>query len=333
MSRSVRFGIAPIQWGWYWSWTVEEVQLAEKLGFDSAWILEHHGREDMYYPSPLVTLAGLASATKRMELGTCILILPLYHPVHVAEDAAMVDVISNGRLILGVGLGYRREEYEVFQVPMERRGDRMTESLVLIRKLWTEPTVNFEGEFFRVRGFSLHPKPVRRPHPPIWVGGWSRMALRRAAELGDAWFIGPVGSLRDIAKSYSFYMDYMRRLGREPSRVPLVREVYVAEDPVEACEKAEKYIGAMYLRDYVSWGHSLVKGLKCFEELARERFIVGDPDECISQVEDILKRLRATDVIFRMHYPGMSLREGLEVLRLLGERVIPYFKDVKDQNG
>jgi len=325
----MKFGMAPIQWGWYWSWTVEEVQLAEKLGFDSAWILEHHGREDMYYPSPLVALAGLASATKRIELGTCILILPLYHPVHVAEDAAVVDVISGGRLILGVGLGYRREEYEVFQVPMKARGDRMTESLVLIKKLWTEPTVDFEGKFFKVRGFSLYPKPVRKPHPPIWVGGWSRRALRRAAELGDAWFIGPVGSLGDVLNSYRVYMDYTKKLGKKPERIPLVREAYVAEDPVEAREKAEKYIGAMYFRDYVSWGHSLVKDLRGFEDVARDRFIVGDPDECISQVEDAAKRLGVTDMIFRVHYPGMDLKEGLEVIRLLGEKVIPYFKDLE----
>ena len=125
------------------------------------------------------------------------------------------------------------------------------------------------------------------------------------------------------------YAIVLEKLGKKPERIPLVREVYVAEDPVEAREKAEKYIGAMYFRDYVSWSHSLVKDLKSFEDVARDRFIVGDPDECISQVEDAAKRLGVTDMIFRVHYPGMDLKEGLEVIRLLGEKVIPYFKDLE----
>jgi len=323
----MRFGVAPIQWDWYWSWTVEEVLTAEKLGFDSIWILEHHGREDMYYPSPLVALAGLASATKRVELGSCVLILPLYHPVHVAEDAAMVDVLSGGRLILGVGLGYRREEYELFQVPMKDRGRRMTESLTLIEKLWTEPVVDFKGRFFQVRGFSLQPKPLRKPHPPIWVGGWSIQALKRAAELGDAWFIGPVGALQDVKNSYLAYVNALKSLGKKLGRLPLVREVYVAEDSSEAYEKALKYIGGMYFKDYASWGHPLVRGVERFEDVARDRFIVGNPDECISQIERFTRELKITDLIFRVHYPGMGLEEGLKLIRLIGGRIKPYFEE------
>lgn len=322
----MRFGIAPIQWNWYWNLTVEETQMAEKMGFNSIWILEHHGMEDTYYPSPLIALAGLASVTRCVELGSCILILPLYHPVHVAEEAAMVDVISGGRLILGVGLGYRSEEYELFQVSMRDRGKRMTESLVLIKRLWTEPTVNFKGRFFQVRGFSLYPKPLRKPHPPIWIGGWSDRALERAAKLGDAWFIGPVGALPDIRSGYSKYLDYLKKFGKTLGRLPLVREIYVAEDSTEAYEKAVKYIGSMYFRDYTSWGHPLVKSAKSFEDIARDRFIVGNPDECISQIEKFTKELKVTDMIFRVHYPGMTIDEGLNVIRLIAEKIKPYFE-------
>ncbi|MBS7613393.1 LLM class flavin-dependent oxidoreductase [Candidatus Bathyarchaeota archaeon] len=325
----MRFGVAPIQWDWYWNWTVEEVLTAEKLGFDSIWILEHHGREDMYYPSPLVALAGLASVTRRVELGSCILILPLYHPVHVAEDSAMVDLISGGRLILGVGLGYRREEYDLFQIPMKDRGRRMSESLILIRKLWMEPIVDFKGVFFEVRGFSLQPKPLRKPHPPIWVGGWSSQALKRAAEFGDAWFIGPVGALPDVKNSYLKYMNALKSFNKTLSRLPLVREIYVAEESGEAYEKALKYIGGMYFKDYASWRHPLVKNAKSFEDVARDRFIVGSPDDCISQIERFSRELKITDVIFRVHYPGMNIEEGLKVIRLIGGKIKPYFEELK----
>lgn len=323
----MKFGLAPVQWNRYWSWTVKEVLLAEKLGFSSVWMFEHHGRGDAYYPSPLIALAGLASVTKRMELGTCVLLLPLYHPVHVAEDSAVIDVMSNGRFILGVGLGYRRKEYELFQISMKGRGSRMTESIKLIRELWTKPTVSFRGRFFNVENFSLEPKPVRKPHPPIWIGGWSRRALRRAAELGDAWLIGPVGSMRSVLDGYRVYMGFLEKLDRRVEIIPLTRDCYVAEDSVEAYGKASRYIGSMYFRDYASWNHPLVSGLKTFEELARDRFIIGNPDECISQIERIRKRLNVTDLILRVHYPGMSIEEGLEVIKLIGERIIPYFED------
>ena len=326
---SMRFGVAPVQWDWYWDWTVEEALTAEKLDFSSIWILEHHGREDMYYPSPLVALAGLASLTKRVELGSCVLILPLYHPVHVAEDSAMVDVISGGRLILGVGLGYVKEEYSLFQTPMKDRGRRMTESLILIRKLWTEHIVNFKGVFFDVRNFSLQPKPLRKPHPPIWVGGWSSQALERAAELGDAWFIGPVGAFPDVKNSYLKYVDALKKFDKTAERLPLVREIYVAEKSDEAYEKAVKYIGGMYFKDYVSWSHPLVKGAKSFEDVAKDRFIIGSPDDCISQIEKFSRELKITDMIFRVHYPGMSLEEGLKVIRLIAEKIKPYFEEPK----
>ena len=165
--------------------------LGEELGFDSIFMEEHHGIKDHYWPTPLMVLAGFATRTERVLLGSDVLILPFYHPSQVAEEAAMLDVISNGRLVLGVAIGYRPNEFALFQQPLERRGARFEEQLQIIRRLWTEDEVRFDGQFYRLEGATIEPKPVQPGGPPIWIGGWGPLALKRAATFAVAWVMGP----------------------------------------------------------------------------------------------------------------------------------------------
>src|SRR5205823_11765688 len=128
--------------GTYYRQALEEVMLGEELGFDSVWMEEHHGVKNHYWPTPLMVLAGFATRTERVQLGTDVVILPFYHPTMVAEQAAMLDVISNGRAILGVAIGYRPDEFGLFEAAMQRRGARFEEQLQLLRRLWTEDDVS-----------------------------------------------------------------------------------------------------------------------------------------------------------------------------------------------
>src|SRR5271163_153738 len=169
---------------------IDHFVLAEDLGFHAAYVFEHHFTDDDYMASPMVASTAIAARTKKMRIGPDIAILPLYEPVRVAEDGAVLDLISNGRLDFGVGLGYRPEEYAGYGVDISRKGSRANEALQIIRALWQGETVSFHGKHFKVAGAKLSPRPVQQPNPPIWVGGFTRGAARRAARYGDG-YIGP----------------------------------------------------------------------------------------------------------------------------------------------
>src|SRR5438128_2391505 len=186
----MRVGLSPLQAGGDFEQTIEECGRAEAAGFDSVWLGEHHNSA-VLHPTPLVRLAAIASRTQRLRLGTGVLLLPLYHPLAVAEEAAMVDVISRGRLVLGVGTGYAPEEFAAFDVSIKERGSRMDEAVPLIKRLWSEEKVTHEGRHYRMTNATVSPRPVQRPGPPLWFAGWVAPAIRRAARLGEAWLGGP----------------------------------------------------------------------------------------------------------------------------------------------
>ena len=169
----MRFGLSPTQSQPLFDVMCLQAGLAEALGFDVLWAHEHHSGGTTY-PSPLMTLAALAGVTRRIELGTNMLLLPLHHPLRVAEDAAMVDVMSGGRLRLGVSAGYSPADLQAFGVSPDARAKRMREGLSLIRAVWLGAPVSLDSELCQLRNFTLHPKPIRQPAPPIYMGGRRR---------------------------------------------------------------------------------------------------------------------------------------------------------------
>lgn len=318
---AMRFGIQPIQWGTDYRQTADETLLAEELGFHSVWISEHHGRESGYYPSPLVLLAGLATRTRSILLGTNVVLLPLYHPVRVAEDAGLVDVMSGGRLVLGLALGYRPEEFHLFGVPSRERASRLEEGIQIIKRLWTEDVVTHAGRHFHFTDASIFPKPLQRPRPPIWLGGWVDQAVRRAARIGDAWFPGPTATWEKLTHCYGVYREALSSLGGTPGEVPLIREVFVAETQAEADRDGGVHLARMYQEDYVAWGHATVAG----SNLGQTRFIVGDPTTCIRAIQLYRQRFGITHFIARMHAPGMDPKAVERSMRLFAQHVMPAF--------
>jgi alkanesulfonate monooxygenase SsuD/methylene tetrahydromethanopterin reductase-like flavin-dependent oxidoreductase (luciferase family) len=160
----LKIGFIPIEGGHFYREALEEVGRAEELGFDSVWMEEHHGVRDHYWPSPLTVLAGFATRTSRVLLGTDILVLPFYHPVRLAEDAALLDVMSGGRFVLGTAIGYKPDEFALYDIPLERRGARFEEGLKLVKALWTGERVTFQGHYYRVENARIEPKPASTPH-------------------------------------------------------------------------------------------------------------------------------------------------------------------------
>jgi probable F420-dependent oxidoreductase len=326
----VHFGLSPLQSGGDFDATIAECERAEAAGFDSVWLGEHHN-STLLYPAPLVGLAAIAGRTHRVRLGTGVLLLPLYHPLAVAEEASMVDVISRGRLILGIGAGYAPEEFAAFDVSIKERGSRLDEAVPLIHRLWTEDAVSHEGRHYRIGNATLRPRPVQRPRPPIWFAGWVDAALRRAGRLGDAWLGGPSAKLDELAACVRMYREARRTAGRDAGsgEVALMRYVFVAE----SLERARAVAGAAFIRSfeqtYFRWPHPVVKrpaGELTIARLSEDRIILGDPASCVRQIERFQTELGLTHLICRMSVAGIPADAALASMDLFTREVIPALK-------
>jgi len=331
----MRFGFIPSEGGRLFEQSLREVCYAEELGFDSVWLEEHHGVKDHYWPAPLLCLAGYATRTSKLLLGTDVVVLPFYHPVRAAEDAAMLDVISGGCFILGVAIGYRPDEFALYNVPLERRGARYAEAINLIKQLWTEDDVTFEGRYYHVEHARIEPKPIAQPHVPLWLGGWGELALKRAAELGDAWVPGPTANLQKLLDATATYHQHLADMGKDPRRFPrpLTREVVIAETAEQARELAEKHLLVNYRDEYGGgWSHPLIGAednapVDRLEELGHDRFIIGGPEQCVATIKRFQETFGVDHLICRMYFPGMSHEHIMRGLELLATEVMPAFRD------
>jgi alkanesulfonate monooxygenase SsuD/methylene tetrahydromethanopterin reductase-like flavin-dependent oxidoreductase (luciferase family) len=192
--RNIRFGLwydfrNPPQWRQspkrLYREILDQIAWGEAHGFDDVWLSEHHFIEDGYLLSILTIAAAIAARTSRIRIASGVLLMPFYNPVRLAEDIAVVDVISGGRFELGIGVGYKLEEFKSFGVPFKERGARTDQALAIIRSLLGGDTVTFKSEFFDFRNIRVTPEPVQKPHTPIWLGGFTQAALRRAVRYSD----------------------------------------------------------------------------------------------------------------------------------------------------
>jgi probable F420-dependent oxidoreductase len=306
-----------------------EAQLAEQVGFNAILVGEHHQHRDGFLPSPLVVSTAVAARTQKIRIGTGILLLPLYHPVHVAEDAATLDIISKGRLILGVGMGYQAGDFGAFGVPLSQRVSRLEEGIEIIRACWTQDRFSYDGRRFRLHDVAVYPKPVQRPHPPIWVGAMAEESIRRAAQYGDAWLTGMTQPMQNIVRhtqSYRAYVDTFQR----PARIILMRDAWVAETRRQAIDEYGPEVLAAYKyywkSDSLSFQAHRSESEFTIDQMVRDRVILGSPEEVVDQLQRWQEATDAEMVIFRLrqaHSGGPPHDKILRAIRLFGEKVIP----------
>ena len=310
---------------------LEQVRLASAVGFDSVWASQHYLSAPFSYFQPIPVLARVAAEAGTMSLGTGVLLLPLHHPVEIAEQIATLDVISGGRFIFGVGLGYRDvENHAMGQDPRERVG-RLVEGLEVIERLWTGEPVSYAGRHFTLNNIRISMPPLQRPRPPIWMAANADGGVKRAARLGDAWLMNPHATLETLERQQDLFRKTRKALGKPPTaEIPLIKECYLAPDHAAAVAEARPFLGPKY-EAYRQWeqdkalpaGESFASD---FEALARDRFLLGDPARVREEIARYRERLGVTTMIVRVQWPGMEQAKVLRSIRLLGEHVFPHLR-------
>jgi alkanesulfonate monooxygenase SsuD/methylene tetrahydromethanopterin reductase-like flavin-dependent oxidoreductase (luciferase family) len=309
---------------------VEQVRLAKQAGFDALAAGHHYLSPPYQSLQSLPLLARLAGEAPGMDLCLSVLLLAMLNPVQTAEEVASLDIMSEGKVVFGVGIGYRDVEYEAFGTNSKERVPRMLEALHLIKRLWSEEEVTHEGRFFRVHNATCTIRPVQQPHPPIWIAANADPAVVRTARLGHSWFINPHAALPTIERQWERYKQALAEASQPmPAARPICLEAHVAPTHEEAVSTARPYLEAKYAA-YAEWGQDKVlPGEESFrvgfDDLARDRFILGTPDEVIEEIEERVRRLDSNYLIFRMGWPGMESAKILRVIELMGQKVLPHF--------
>ena len=301
------------------------VKAAKKGGFDGIFAAHHYALgtgEAMFQPMPL--LARFAAEATGMTMGTSIYLLSLHNPVEAAEQAATLDIITGGRFVFGVGQGYRDVEFSSFGIPKSGRSGRLEEAVQVIRKLWAEDDVTWEGDHFPLEGVTINPKPVQQPGPPIWIGGDTLRGVRRAASIGDAWMTSPRHSKTFIRRAMEVYRERRQELGLAVPPPVFFRELYVAGNRKEAEREMTESFERLY-QVYHREGQPGERYDRSFEELTKDRIILGSPQDVTEEIQSYRDEFGAEYMFFRVFYLGMDPEKSVECVKLFGEEVIPHF--------
>jgi alkanesulfonate monooxygenase SsuD/methylene tetrahydromethanopterin reductase-like flavin-dependent oxidoreductase (luciferase family) len=308
---------------------IEQVRAADQSGFHGFSMGEHYNIPGLQRLHQVPALARLCAEVKNCEVGTAVMLLGLRHPVTVATELASLDVINGGKSFTAFGLGYREEELNAFDLNKARRFGRFVEGVEIIKRLWTEDHVTFEGKEFHMRDVTVDPKPLQKPRPPIWIAANSDAAVERAARIGDGWIIGPHSAIDELEKQADLFRKTWSAAGKnENPDMPIIRETFVAKSRREAVEKARPCLEQLYRSIYIKWKQNeamsdpneLSWG---FERLAKNRFILGSPQECVDQIKEYERRLGSNYLLVRFDWtPGLPQEEILSSMRLFGEKVI-----------
>ncbi len=270
-------------------------QRAEALGFQDLWVTNNTIDADGGCFDSLTVLTYAAALTTTIRLGVSVLVLPIYHPIHVAHQVATLDHLSNGRAILGVGIG-REDEYALFQVPTARRVRRFTESIELMKALWAGPHVTYRGEIFQAEDATLGTRPVQQPHPPIWVGSHHPAAVRRAAAISDGWMGAGGSSSASFGEAVPLLHAALEEADRDPATFPISKRVFMSvhENADVAREEVHRWFSDVYHRP----------------ALTEQGGVFGTPEQVREQLEE-LAAMGATHLLLN---PVTRYEEQIEAL-------------------
>ena len=298
---------------------IEQVRVARDSGFASLWTGEHRLVGPLQFISPHQLLPRLITEAGDMTIGPNTTVLPLRHPVEVAEEAVAMDLLTGGRYVMCVSLGYREEEFNTFGIPLKERISRLSEGVELLRKLMTQDLVTHHGKHYTVDGLGVGLRPLQTPHPPIWVAADVNPAVRRAARIGDAWMTTFNAPYERLERQLPMYRAELETADKPfPSELPLLRECHIGATNAEALEEAAGPLGYKY-ESYGSWGLQDSGAGSIFDRLVRECFFIGDPENVKDQILRYKEGLGFNHVICRIQWPGMAQDKILNTIRQLGK--------------
>ena len=338
----MRFGFMedfrnPVKWRRpfpdFYNAILDQIVRGEELGYDNVWLTEHHFTEDGYNPALLPTASAIATRTRQIRIGSFIVILPYQHPVRAAEDVACVDIFSNGRFDFGIGQGYSYHEWNALCMDRSTRGERTREGIDIIKKLFTEDRVTYDGKYTQIKNMTLSPKSVQQPHPPIWIGARGPKAIKNAAKLGYHLMatLGP-----DPAP---LFIETLKEEGFDPAKfnIAQLRMVYVAETTTQAWDECEDHLWHLltFYQDILAEakdapGDEKPLPASSAKELRNssiaDTMMIGSPDDVGKKLEQFCQDFHCTDFIMDMQLPGLEPAKATRSMELFAAELMPSFK-------
>jgi probable F420-dependent oxidoreductase len=311
---------------------IDLVRRIEDAGLDAAWVSEHHFSGDGYLPSLLPMLAAFAAVTSRIELGTGVVLAPFHDPIRLAEDFAVVDQISGGRVVCGLGIGWREEEFRAFGIDVSSRVRRTIEIVEILRQAWGDGRVTFKGRHYEYEDVAVTPKPARVP--PILLGGFVDDAIKRAGRIADG-YLSSRADVSRVRNAFAMAAEERGKAGEDgPPIVGILQNAFVTENPDDDWPMIHAGVGHQ-LGVYAGWrtGTDVAgKPLEVVppdEDTIRRTTAYGTPEqvvEYLSPLVEVLSEYPESHLVLRLHYPGMDTAPAARAIELLGAEVAPALR-------
>lgn len=301
---------------------VEVAQRMDELGYYAGVLGERH-QSDAVAAETLTTVTWLLAKTVRLHMASGGFILPIHHPFRLAEQAANLDVLSNGRFVCGIVLGYFGGDFGPFGIRVQERAGRLSEGVEIMRKLWTGERVTHRGRYYALDDALIRPRPRTPGGPPIWIAAKVDAAIQRAAQLGDGWFLSADDTLESVERKIGVYRAAAKAAGKPAGEIVLMRDGFIADSAAEARRIAEQPMLGLFA-EYHAWKKDSPDKDRYDSsfEGAIPKLIFGSPDEAVKQVQRY-RDLGVDTLVFRCQYEGIAHRDSLRSIELFGRHVIP----------
>ena len=317
---------------------VKAAQNSEELGFDTIWLHDHvvwssemhrhhissgateaiTDAQEANFFECMTTMSYLAAKTKDIQIGVACLVMPLRNPIYAAKQCATLDHLCDGRLLVGVGLGSKatREssEFDVFEVPIKGRGNRTDEYIEAMKAIWTQPMASYEGKYLKFDNAEIHPKPVQKPHPPVWVGGWMDQAAVRAGRYGEGWIPGWL-SPKEMARGCEILRNTAEDAGRDPAGIK------IAVEKLAAIARTRDEAMTLALPTIRESSHTYERDVDNIQ-FALDRHIIGSVDDVRRRIDEFIEA-GVQHFELKLIYPDMDTMQ--KEMLLWSEEIIPHY--------
>ena len=313
---------------------IAQVQLADGLGYHTAWLAElHFARRFSVMPAPLLMASALSQTTRRIRLGAAVSLLPLHHPLRIAEEIATLDILSGGRAVFGIGRGSNPNHYRGYGIPIEERSDRFVEGIDLALRAWQEEPLNYAGQFYHAENVRLEPKPLQRPHPPVYIASNGADTFPLVGRLGHNILVTPlIITVQGVSDGLDTYRQTLAQHGHNPDAAKVVVNVPVYVDETAAAAQSNfaptinNYLDTLRSMQNNSRGASRA-GQLTYEDIYRELGAVGTPEQVTARLQWFRDLYAPQEFMCWFNIGGILTNEQVSrSMRLFADEVMPHFQ-------